>query len=129
MALDPVITKAMGDAARIIEQVLQSQAPRKTGTLRDSVNVVGGEGKSGNIIFRASYKDYGVYLDYGTGPFNTYPSRGKYNPRPGSGVGKGGIIPRYWTSLNDTVRMQVRRIIQQTTQELIRTELKRVKIK
>ena len=129
MALDPVITKAMGDAARVIELVLQSQAPRKNGTLRDSVNVVGGEGKSGNIIFRASYKDYGVYLDYGTGPFNTYPSRGRYNQRPGSGVGKGGIIPRYWTSLNDTVRMQVRRIIQQTTQELIRTELKRVKIK
>jgi len=129
MALDPEITKAMGDAAGLIETLLQTQVPVKTGTLRDSINVIGGEGKSGNIVFRASYKDYGVYLDYGTGPFKTYPNRGKFNPRPQSGVGRGGIFPRYWTSISEGVKLRIRDIIANATQDIIRKEIKRVKLK
>ena len=132
MALEPEIAKAMGDAARLIEELLRSQAPvakRNGGTLRDSVKVIGGEGKSGNIIFRSTYKDYGVYLDYGTGPFNTYPKRGTFKRNPGSGVGQGGIRSRYWTSLDESTRLRVRDIMKKATEQIIRTQLKRVKIK
>jgi len=129
MATDPEITKAMGDAARVIQELLRSQAPVKTGTLRDSVRVVGQEGKSGNIVFKSTYKDYGVYLDYGTGPFNTYPQRGAYRRNPGSGVGQGGIKPRFWTSLDESTRLRVRDIMKKATEQIIRTQLKRVKIK
>lgn len=129
MATDPEITKAMGDAARLIQELLRSQAPVKTGTLRDSVRVRGEEGKSGNIVFRSTYKDYGVYLDYGTGPFNTYPQRSAYRRNPGSGVGQGGIKPRFWTSLDESTRLRVRDIMKKATEQIIKTQLKRVKIK
>lgn len=132
MAQEPEVTKAIGDAARIIQELLRSQAPvaaSRGGTLRDSVRVRGEEGKSGNIIFRSTYKDYGVYLDYGTGDFDTYPKRGAFRRNPGSGVGKGGIMPRYWTSLDESTRLRVRDILKKATGQIIRTQLKRVKIK
>lgn len=132
MALPPEITKILGEASRLIQDVLEAQAPVakiRGGTLRDSVRVIGGEGKSGNIIFKSSYKDYGVFLDYGTGPFDTYPRRGPFSGDPGSGVGEGGIRPRYWTSLDSSVKLRVRQIVKTATEQMIRIELKRVKIK
>jgi len=132
MALEPEIKKAMAEAARLIQDLLQAQAPvakRGGGSLRDSVRVLGGEGKGGNIVFRSKYKDYGVYLDYGTGPFDTYPKRGPFRRNPGSGVGQGGIKSRYWTSLDDTTRLRVRDIMKRATEQIIKTQLKRVKLK
>jgi len=114
-------------AARLIQDELVSQSPVKTGALRESIRVtpVFTEDK---IIFRSSYEDYGVYVDLGTGPYYTEPTnRRTWNPRPEKGTG--GIIPRFWTSLNQTTRLDVMDILARATAEWTKFQLRRNKIR
>lgn len=123
MAIEPEIKKAMGDAARLIETLLKSQAPKKTGSLAKSVRVTGEESKSGNIAFKSNYNRYGRFLDWGTLAESAYPNRGKWNPRPGKG--KGGIKPRFWTTINAATRDRVKQIMAAAASKIIKTQFRR----
>lgn len=123
MALEPEIKKAMGDAARVIESLLKFQAPKKTGSLAKSVKVVGQETKSGNVSFQSNYNRYGRFLDWGTLAESAYPNRGRWNPRPGKG--RGGIKPRFWTTINAATRERVKQIMAAATSKVIKTQLRR----
>jgi hypothetical protein len=123
MALEPEITKALDQMSRLVERTLKTQAPYKTGTLRDSIKVTGKETPNGNLVLNSSYERYGTYLDYGTGRYNKYPNRGAYNPRPGKGTG--GIKPRFWTTLPDTVKERIKMIIQKATGKMIASQFRR----
>ncbi len=102
MSLDPDIRRAATTAARLTTTKLKSQAPVKTGALRDSVRTrVAVKGDNFSLII--TYKPYGLYTDLGTGPYKTSPkNRRGWNPKPGKG--KGGIKPRFWTTLDKVWR-------------------------
>lgn len=123
MAQDPEITKALDQMATLVQRTLKSQSPFKTGRLRDSIQVVGKETPNGNLVLNSSYEKYGTYLDWGTGRYNKFPNRGNYNPRPGKGTG--GIKPRFWTTLSDSVKERIKMIIQQATGKMIASQFRR----
>ena len=101
MDTDIDLTEAISLSSRLMTANLKRQAPYKTGALRNSVKVRGTyDGNS--LSFTISSLKYGVFLDRGTGPFRSR-SRKSWNPRPGSGVGKGGIKPRWWMTLEKSV--------------------------
>jgi len=104
MALDPDIRRAASTAARLTTTKLKSQAPVKTGALRNSVRTqVIPRGDA--FTLQISYLPYGKFLDLGTGPYRTRPTnRRAWNPKPGKG--KGGIKPRFWTTLDRVWRRE-----------------------
>jgi hypothetical protein len=102
--MEPEIVRAASLAARLMETKLRSQAPVKTGALRDSVKVVPRFTEK-SVLLDVVSLDYGKYTDLGTGPYKTPPSkRRSWNKTPGKG--KGGIKPRFWTSLTRSFRIQ-----------------------
>ena len=102
--MEPEIVRSASLAARLMETKLRSQAPVKTGALRDSVKVVPRFTEK-SVLLDVVSLNYGKYTDLGTGPYRTPPSkRRNWNPRPGKG--KGGIKPRFWTSLTRSFRIQ-----------------------
>lgn len=102
MAINLDISKAAFMAARVYQTRLRFQAPVKTGALRDSVAVVPLITSDG-VVFSTTYKTYGRYLDSGTGKYYRPNKRANWRARPGKG--QGGIKPRYWTNINDTVTL------------------------
>jgi hypothetical protein len=120
-------SQALSMASREITALLKRQVPVDTGELKRSISVKGNfTGES--IQFRYGYLKYGVYVDKGTGP---YAVRGKgksgdWNPRPGKG--RGGIRPRFWTSLNPATRNRIKRVIARVTAQFIRTQFRKVTI-
>lgn len=123
MAIEPEIKKAMGDAARLIETLLKSQAPKKTGALAKSVQITPKETPKGNIVFQSNYNRYGRFLDWGTLAESAYPNRGKWNPRPGKGTG--GIKPRFWTTINAATKQRIKQIMTAATAKVLKTQLRR----
>lgn len=124
MAEDINFSQALSTASRQITATLKRQVPVDTGALKESISVKGNyTGES--IQFRYGYLKYGVYVDKGTGP---YAVRGKgktgeWNPRPGKG--RGGIRPRFWTSLDGGTKSRVKRIIARVTAQFIRTQFRK----
>lgn len=102
MSTDPELRRVGALAARLVENQLRNQAPVKTGKLRSSVAVVPkyfGERVRLDLIFL----QYGRFQDLGTGQYRVPPARRrKWNPNPGRG--KGGIKPRFWTTLSDAFK-------------------------
>ena len=85
----------------MIQDKLNAQVPVKSGALKRSITVRAEEGPDG-LVVKTGFLTYGIFLDSGTGPFRL-PSKTKpFNRTPQSGVGKGGIYPRYWTNLGST---------------------------
>lgn len=108
MSTEPEFKRAAYDAIRIIERIITAQAPVKTGALRNSIRIQPGF-KNDNVNLDFYYLEYGKYLDLGTGRYRTRPSRRRnWNPRPGKG--KGGIKPRFWTTLKKEVRREINRL-------------------
>jgi hypothetical protein len=112
-------------SAEIIERELTQQSPYKTGALRKSIKVVPVITDDG-VRFTADYKKYGVYVDRGTGPYKSR-RRGAWNPSPGKG--KGGIKPRFWTTISRQVQVRVKDLISKATLAWIKFELRRLPIK
>jgi hypothetical protein len=88
-----------------IVNILQAQAPVKTGALRNSIRhkVVT---KSNEWALSFYYLKYGVYVDLGTYDNADTAAFGisafdmpRWNPTPGKGGF--GIRPRYWSSLSE----------------------------
>lgn len=127
MAQDLELSGPLNMAARLIEANLKRQAPVDTGALKRSIKVKANyTGES--VQFRYSYNTYGVFVDKGTGP---YAVRGKgrtgsWNPRPGKGTD--GIKPRFWTSLENSTKIRVKRIISKVINQYIRTQFSKQRI-
>jgi hypothetical protein len=122
MAIPQPLKSPLERCATLIRKNLQEQAPVKTGALRRSIRVRPVETSDG-YAFRASYKVYGIYLDKGTGPYASK-ARGKYNKNPGKG--KGGIIPRFWTTLQFSTIRRVKQILAKAVDDFVIFELKRL---
>lgn len=100
--MEPEIVRAANRAARIMETKIKFQAPVKTGALRKSIKVVP-RFTDKSVLLDIVSLDYGKYTDLGTGRYRTPASKRKnWNPRPGKG--KGGIKPRFWTSITKAFR-------------------------
>jgi len=98
-----------GKFARRLEAIIRSQAPVKTGALKESVQVRFVKGVL--EIYLPSERKYGTYLHTGTGKETAGGSskefadayfnlrNNKWNPSPGKGVG--GIRPRFWMNVSE----------------------------
>jgi hypothetical protein len=103
------LTEILMKAAAIIRTRIELQVPVKTGVLKNSIKVY-----VQNQDINIEYADYGVYTNYGTGPY--------YNGRYGLGnppgkfkgykKGKGGIQAQDWTSIGIEDQVQIDRIIE-----------------
>ena len=100
------INKLITQVCKLIRLNLREQVPVVSGKLRSSIKVSGKETAAG-ITFSSTYLMYGIYLDKGTGPYATK-KRGDWDPKPGKG--KGGIKPRFWTTLTESTRKSIRQI-------------------
>ena len=108
MSTEPEYKRAAYDAVRIIERIITSQAPVKTGALKNSIRVQP-KFRNDRVSLDFYYLEYGRYVDLGTGRYRTSPSkRRNWNPKPGKG--KGGIKPRFWTTLKKDVRREVNKL-------------------
>jgi hypothetical protein len=101
--LDIDFKEAISMSSRLMTNNLKRQAPYKTGALRNSVRV-NGTYNGTSLDFTISSLKYGVFLDRGTGLLRSKSkTRKPWNPKPGSGIGKGGIKPRWWMTLEKSV--------------------------
>lgn len=124
MATDLDLNQPINMAARLIAANLRRQAPVDTGALKRSIRVTGTfTGKS--IQFRYDYLYYGKFLDKGTGPYGVRGKgkRGQWDPNPGKG--RGGIKPRFWTSLEDSTKIRVKKIISNVIKQYIKTQFRK----
>jgi hypothetical protein len=81
--------------------------------------------RNGDLAFRINsepYQKYGRYVDLGTGPYRSK-KRGKFNARPKKG--KGGIIPRFFTTIDKATINRVKVIMQKAYADYIKFELRR----
>lgn len=103
MAGDLNITRAANMAARVYQTRLRYQSPvGETGKLKRSINVIPEMTEDG-FVFKETYLTYGIFTDSGTKRYYKPNKKAKWNPRPGRG--KGGIKPRYWTNINDSITL------------------------
>lgn len=107
-------------SARIMQNLLRRQAPRKTGALKSSIKVSAKITNNG-VSFTTDYLPYGIYTNKGTGPYYTE-KIGRWNPRPGKG--RGGIKPRFWTAIDTTTRTQIADLMKKGLRQQIINEIK-----
>jgi len=123
MAEDLNIQPIIDKAARIMQNELRRQAPVDTGALKKSIRVRGIYNGS-SVRFNTEYLYYGKFVDQGTGPYATK-ARKAWNPAPGKG--KGGIKPRFWTTLEGTFRQRINKMITKVIADFIKFSLIRSK--
>jgi hypothetical protein len=89
-------TQVLERVASIIQSRVQLQIPVKTGKLRDSFRVV----VEDETLFYF-YEDYGVFTNYGTGPYynGRYGMPAEVGSFKGYVKGQGGIQAQNWSSL------------------------------
>jgi hypothetical protein len=124
MAQDLELTQALNLSARLLADNLRKQVPVKTGKLKRSIKVKANyTGKS--VQFRYDYERYGIWVDKGTRPYGVYGKgkNGPWNPNPGKGTG--GIRPRFWTSIETTVLVNVKRMMAKVIGQYIRIQFRK----
>lgn len=90
------LTEVLLKAAQVVNTRIALQIPVKTGKLKQSFNV----GVQNEQIY-ITYEDYGVFTNYGTGPYY----QGNFGQGWDAGTfagykkGKGGIQAQKWSSL------------------------------
>lgn len=105
MTIDDRIIEALDEMGKKIVLILKSQAPKKTGALRNSITHKVQQ-RGNEFILDFGYLQYGLFVSlgtyanadkaaYGVSPYEL-PS-----PNPNPGKGGFGIRPRYWTSLSE----------------------------
>lgn len=127
--LPPQFALAQRESAQILTKFVQNQTPVKTGRLRRTMKVVPIVKRNEDLAFSIdtpAYRKYGRYVDLGTGRYRAT-KRGKYNARPGKG--KGGIIPRFFTTINILTINRVKKKMAKAFADYVRFELKRAKLK
>jgi hypothetical protein len=121
MAAELNLSEAISMGARVMQANLRRQAPIKTGNLKRSITVRGTyDGKT--LKFISDYLYYGKFTDLGTGPYKAN-KRGAWNPKPG--LGRGGIRPRFWTTIDRAVQASLKNTIAKIVKEHIKFQLSR----
>lgn len=109
--IDPELLKFYNNWARRIELLIQGQAPVKTGTLKNSVQVKfapDSAGLGGKFVITTSAEKngfkYGLAFQYGTLDFYTRNTANKEPIPPGQSndSSKKGIKPLFWMNLKET---------------------------
>lgn len=129
-----ILKEVYGKTARKMEQILQTQAPKLTGKLRNSIRVdYSITDKQGSVSFTITLNGapYGWYLQTGTGEErDNNPSNKKWNPNPAKGIG--GIEPRYWMNFSDVEKQvflnDVKKIQIKARKEIIKKEFINFKV-
>ena len=103
------LSEALKMAARIIQTRLEMQVPVRTGELKKSIRVyVDGE----ELVI--TYEDYGVFTNYGTGPYYN----GRYGEAQIPGTfegyrkGRGGIQAQNWSSITEEEDEEIATLIE-----------------
>ena len=122
MAID-IIQNAMIKAERLATLMVKDQvraSAYKTGNLMQSVSVLAE--RSGNVVLLVlnDPTTYGDFTDFGTKPFRATTS-GPFNPNPEKG--EGGIIPRFWSTLEDTQIERIEMIFDEEIDSAIEQDL------
>ena len=121
MAAELNLSEAISMGARVMQANLRRQAPVDTGDLKRSITVRGAyDGKT--LKFISNYLTYGKFTDLGTGPYKAN-KRGAWNPRPG--LGRGGIRPRFWTTIDRAIQVNLKKTIANIVKEHIKFQLSR----
>ena len=119
------IQRALNACSRIVQNKIIDQTPVDTGKLKRSMKVRGFQKRNGDLAFEivsGPYQKYGRYVDLGTGPYKAK-KRGKFNARPKKG--KGGIIPRFFTTVDRSTINRVKSVMQKAYADYIKFELRR----
>jgi hypothetical protein len=104
------LSEALRKASAIIRTRIEMQVPVRTGRLRNSVKVY----VQDQEVF-IEYEDYGVFTNYGTGPYYN----GRYGQAQVPGTyqryqkGVGGIQAQNWTSISLDDDIQIDTIIEE----------------
>lgn len=125
MAIPAQLRAPLTRAASLITENIKAQTPVKTGRLKNSIKtkiVETPDGYSFQLVSQP-YQKYGIFVDKGTGPYRKS-KRGKYNARPAKG--KGGIIPRFFTTVNAATIRRVKKILSDALDKYVSFELRRM---
>jgi hypothetical protein len=122
MARDP-IQSAMIKAQRVATLIVKDQireSAYKTGNLMQSVSVLAE--RTGDVVLFVlnDPTSYGNFTDYGTRAYLAS-TPGLFNPKPGKG--EGGIIPRFWSTLDDAKMERVQMIFEDEIQSVLEQDL------
>lgn len=122
MANDP-LQNAMLMAERMATLIVKDQigiSAYKTGNLQRSVSVVGQ--RRGDVVELVlnDPTSYGDFTDFGTKAYRAT-ERGPFNPNPAKG--EGGIIPRFWSSLDDVQLERIQMIFEEEFQKALEEEI------
>jgi hypothetical protein len=124
MAID-IIQNAMIKAERLATLMVKDQvraSAYKTGNLMQSVSVLAE--RSGDVVLLVlnDPTTYGDWVDFGTKP-NRATTRGPFNPNPGKNKEGGGIIPRFWSTLDDAQIERIQMIFEEEIDSAIEQDL------
>ena len=114
---------AMIMAERIATNLVKSQigiSAFKTGNLQQAVSVLGQQEGNDYLLILNDPTSYGDFTDFGTKSYRTG-ERGLFNPAPQKG--QGGIIPRYWSTLDDATLERIEMIFQEELERDTQEEL------
>lgn len=106
MELSNEAKKKIQRLAKTYTTLVRNQAPSSKIASGTTIVPVYGDKTIGFEPVLAKDVFYGQFLDEGTGPYysrNTI--RGKWNPDPGKGTG--GIIPRFWLTLEEAMEERI----------------------
>lgn len=125
MAIPAELRAPLTRAASLITINIKNQTPVDTGKLKRSMKTKIEETSDGYrfVIVSREFVKYGTFVDMGTTPYRK-PTRGRYNQSPGKG--KGGIIPRYFTTINSATIRRVKKIMSEATEKYFAFELRRI---
>lgn len=108
--IDKKLDYAYDVIARMIQPAIRAQAPVKSGDLQKSITVSWTKDAAGNATFSTEFLQYGIFTDMGTGPYLAS-TPGIWTPNPGPGVG--GIKPRFWNTISDSLDARIEMIYSQ----------------
>jgi hypothetical protein len=125
MAIPAQLRAPLTRAASLITENIKDQTPVKSGRLKGSIKTKIVETSDGYRFELVSkpYIQYGIFVDKGSGPYRTT-KRGKWKARPGKG--KGGIIPRFFTTVNAATIRRVKEILSDALDKYMAFELRRM---
>jgi hypothetical protein len=102
-------SNVLRDVAQVIETRVLLQMPVKTGKLKRSLRAVVDNGQ----IYLV-YDDYGVFTNYGTGPYynGNYGQPAELDSYRGYVKGQGGIQAQNWSSIYSSDEAQIQQMLE-----------------
>lgn len=119
MDLKPAIIEAERIATLLVKTQIGVSAFR-TGNLQKSVSVVGEIQGDQFFLVLNDPTSYGNFTDFGTKSYRAS-EPGPFNPKPGKG--QGGIIPRFWSTLDDATLERIRMVFEEEIERQAEKEL------